>query len=210
MTNPEKAQLIHPPIRIMGSTLVRFPFIMSVNMLVSETNTQLFSCRLQQQSSFTKKGIETNTPQYLSWGSWGRPSSWPSWRIRSQRCWNNVSSWQKTKTVKTHCQELFLYKVTDTHTESFTELFPQSSLKRHTPELTSWLTVDYKSSLCSTTSQQSHRATDLFYYNKISKSNCNKCCTTSNIFCVLFYASWLIWIQQNSCKVSRWQWKLVN
>lgn len=36
MTNPEKAQLIHPPIRIMGRTLVRFPFIMSVIILVSE------------------------------------------------------------------------------------------------------------------------------------------------------------------------------
>lgn len=36
MTKPENAQLIHPPITIMGSTLVRFPFIMSVSMLVSE------------------------------------------------------------------------------------------------------------------------------------------------------------------------------
>lgn len=35
MTNPENAQLIHPPITIMGSTLVRFPFIMSVSMLES-------------------------------------------------------------------------------------------------------------------------------------------------------------------------------
>lgn len=37
MTNPEKAQLIHPPITIMGRTLVRFPFIMSVSMLESAT-----------------------------------------------------------------------------------------------------------------------------------------------------------------------------
>lgn len=36
VTNPEKAQLIHPPIKIIGRTLVRFPFIMSVIMLVSE------------------------------------------------------------------------------------------------------------------------------------------------------------------------------
>lgn len=43
MTNPEKAQLIHPPIKIMGSTLVRFPFIMSVNMLESATQTQTHS-----------------------------------------------------------------------------------------------------------------------------------------------------------------------
>lgn len=35
VTKPEKAQLIHPPITIMGSTLVRLPFIISVNMLVS-------------------------------------------------------------------------------------------------------------------------------------------------------------------------------
>lgn len=35
MTKPENAQLIHPPITIMGSTLVRFPFIMSVSMLES-------------------------------------------------------------------------------------------------------------------------------------------------------------------------------
>lgn len=48
MTNPENAQLIHPPITIMGSTLVRFPFIMSVSMLESahtrtftHTHTQL-------------------------------------------------------------------------------------------------------------------------------------------------------------------------
>ncbi|TNN56645.1 hypothetical protein EYF80_033182 [Liparis tanakae] len=33
MTNPENAQLIQPPITIMGSTLVRFPFIISVSML---------------------------------------------------------------------------------------------------------------------------------------------------------------------------------
>lgn len=39
MTNPEKAQLIHPPITIMGRTFVRFPFIMSVNMLESATHT---------------------------------------------------------------------------------------------------------------------------------------------------------------------------
>lgn len=35
VTNPEKVQLIQPPMRIMGSTLVTFPFIMSVNMLGS-------------------------------------------------------------------------------------------------------------------------------------------------------------------------------
>lgn len=39
MTNPEKAQLIHPPIKIMGRTLVTFPFNMSVNMLESATRT---------------------------------------------------------------------------------------------------------------------------------------------------------------------------
>lgn len=38
---------------------------------------------------------------YLSWGSWGRPSSWPSWRSPSLRCWSNVSSWRKTETVTT-------------------------------------------------------------------------------------------------------------
>ena len=36
VTNPEKVQLIQPPIRIMGSTLVTLPFIMSVSMLGSE------------------------------------------------------------------------------------------------------------------------------------------------------------------------------
>ena len=35
VTNPEKVQLIQPPMRIMGSTLVTFPFIMSVSMLGS-------------------------------------------------------------------------------------------------------------------------------------------------------------------------------
>lgn len=35
VTNPEKVQLIQPPIRIMGRTLVTLPFIMSVNMLGS-------------------------------------------------------------------------------------------------------------------------------------------------------------------------------
>ncbi|KAF3860944.1 hypothetical protein F7725_001199 [Dissostichus mawsoni] len=38
MTNPEKAQLIQPPITIMGSTLVRFPFIihlLQVDLLVA-------------------------------------------------------------------------------------------------------------------------------------------------------------------------------
>ena len=35
VTNPEKVQLIQPPIRIMGSTLVTLPFIMSVSMLGS-------------------------------------------------------------------------------------------------------------------------------------------------------------------------------
>lgn len=35
VTNPEKVQLIHPPMRIMGSTLVTLPFIMSVSMLGS-------------------------------------------------------------------------------------------------------------------------------------------------------------------------------
>lgn len=35
VTNPENVQLIHPPMRIMGSTLVTLPFIMSVSMLGS-------------------------------------------------------------------------------------------------------------------------------------------------------------------------------
>lgn len=35
VTNPEKVQLIQPPIRIMGRTFVTLPFIMSVNMLGS-------------------------------------------------------------------------------------------------------------------------------------------------------------------------------
>lgn len=35
VTNPEKVQLIHPPMRIMGSTFVTLPFIMSVSMLGS-------------------------------------------------------------------------------------------------------------------------------------------------------------------------------
>lgn len=40
VTKPEKAQLIHPPIMIIGSTLVRLPFIMSVTILGSETNKE--------------------------------------------------------------------------------------------------------------------------------------------------------------------------
>jgi hypothetical protein len=35
VTNPEKAQLIHPPIIIMGRTLVMFPFSISVIALES-------------------------------------------------------------------------------------------------------------------------------------------------------------------------------
>ena len=42
MTNPEKAQLIQPPIRIMGRTLVRLPFIMSVSIPESaDTHAQI-------------------------------------------------------------------------------------------------------------------------------------------------------------------------
>lgn len=65
MTKPEKAQLIHPPIRIMGRTLVRFPFIMSVSMLVSATEPgQQNRVGSQQQSR-----VRSNGATHLSWGS---------------------------------------------------------------------------------------------------------------------------------------------
>jgi hypothetical protein len=40
VTKPENVMLIHPPIRIIGRTFVTFPFIMSVSMVGSETNTE--------------------------------------------------------------------------------------------------------------------------------------------------------------------------
>lgn len=40
MTKPENVMLIHPPIRIIGRTLVTLPFIMSVSMVGSETNAE--------------------------------------------------------------------------------------------------------------------------------------------------------------------------
>lgn len=48
VTNPEKVQFIQPPMRIMGSTLVTFPFIMSVSMLgsVKWCSEQMYSISL--------------------------------------------------------------------------------------------------------------------------------------------------------------------
>lgn len=40
VTKPENVMLIHPPIRIIGRTLVTLPFIMSVSMVGSKTEKQ--------------------------------------------------------------------------------------------------------------------------------------------------------------------------
>ena len=39
--NPEKCQLIHPPIRIIGKTLVKFPFAISTIMVGSGNNMHI-------------------------------------------------------------------------------------------------------------------------------------------------------------------------
>lgn len=50
---------------------------------------------------------------HLSWGSWGQPSSWPSWRSRSRRRWSNVSSWRRTKPAETlHSASFTLHALT--------------------------------------------------------------------------------------------------
>lgn len=50
---------------------------------------------------------------HLSWGSWGQPSSWPSWRSRSRCRWSNVSSWRRTKPAETlHSASFTLHALT--------------------------------------------------------------------------------------------------